>query len=172
MSEKPRPSDERLATVKLVIFDFDGILTDNRVSVSESGERTKCFWVPDGVGIFMGHKAGLKFAIITGNDDGATRHRAEFLRIDDLNQGVRDKKSTYEEVKSRHLVSDAECLFIGDDLPDLGVFRRAGITLAPADAHPRILEAAQWVGRSRGGGGIVREAIDALLEARGYEWPD
>ncbi|HUU44564.1 MAG TPA: HAD-IIIA family hydrolase [Acidobacteriota bacterium] len=166
-----RPAKARLAKIRLIIFDFDGVLTDNYVYVAENGERSKRFWVPDGVGVFLAHKFGLKMAIITGNDDGATRHRAEFLRIDTLRQGVYDKLPVYEEVTKQHGLTDDEVLYIGDDLPDCTVMRRVGIALAPADAHPTIKEVATWIGESPGGRGIVREAIDAILDAKGVEWP-
>ncbi|MBI3872039.1 MAG: hypothetical protein HY304_03055 [candidate division Zixibacteria bacterium] len=169
---KPRrPSRARLAKIRLLIFDLDGVMTDNYVYITENGERAKRFWVPDGVGVFMAHQAGIKMAIITGNDDQSTRHRASYLRITDLHQGIRDKLPVYEDLKLKQGVTDAECLFIGDDLPDQSIFRCAGIGLAPLDAHPQILELANWIGRCRGGQGIVREAIDALLEARGFVWP-
>lgn len=171
MANKPQPDKSRLAKIELIIFDFDGILTDNLVYVAESGERSKCFWVPDGVGIFMAHQAGLKLAIITGNDDGATRHRAEFLRIESLHQGVRDKLPVCKEVQEAQGVTNEACLYIGDDLPDRTVMSYVGLALAPADAHPEILQTAGWIGRANGGRGIVREAIDAILDAKGIEWP-
>ena len=168
--KQARPTKARLAAIKMMIFDFDGVLTDNFVYVSDTGQRTKRFWVPDGVGIFMAHKAGLKFAIITGNEDASTRHRAEYLRIDEVHQGVRDKAEVYQQIKLKYDLRDTECLFIGDDLPDQPIFRQKLITLAPADAHPEIKKLATWVGRKDGGRGIVREAIDAVLEARGFDW--
>ena len=167
MDNHRRPADDRLAKIKLLIFDFDGIFTDNLVYLNESGERTKCFWVPDGVGVFMAHQAGMNMAIITGNDDGTTRHRAEFLRIDALYQGVRDKVLVYEDVKAKFAVSDQECLYVGDDLPDQQVMEQVGIALAPSDAHPIIQSIATWVGHAVGGRGIVREAIDAVLQVQG-----
>lgn len=166
------PSKAGLVKIRMIIFDFDGVLTDNYVYIGENGEKMKKFWVPDGVGMFMGHQAGLKFAIITGNQDKSTRVRAEFLQIGDVYQGVRDKRVAYEELKSKHGLSDAECLFVGDDLPDRPIFLVAGITLAPCDAHPVIQGMAHWIGRSPGGRGIVREAIDAVLDARGFVWPE
>jgi 3-deoxy-D-manno-octulosonate 8-phosphate phosphatase (KDO 8-P phosphatase) len=167
MRKHRRPTKARLARIRLLIFDFDGVLTDNYVYLTERGERIKRFWVPDGVGVFMAHQAGIKMAIITGNDDGSTQHRARFLRIDELFQNVRDKLAVYEGLLHKHDLSDSECLFIGDDLPDEVLFRRRGLlTLAPPDAHPQILRLAKWVGAVPGGRGIVREAIDALLAAR------
>ena len=160
-----------MAKVRLIIFDFDGVLTDNFVYVGEDGEKLKRFWVPDGVGIFMAHLDGVKFAIVTGNEDRTTRVRAEFLKIDEVFQGVRDKAIPYEQLKRKHGLKDAECLFIGDDLPDCPVFEKVGIGVAPCDAHPEIQRMADWVGSSPGGRGIVREAIDAVLSARGFSWP-
>lgn len=165
MPAKRQPPKSRLAQIRMIIFDFDGVLTDNYVFVGEDGERFKRFWVPDGVGIFLAHQAGIKFAIITGNEDRSTRVRAEFLRIDEVFQGVRDKSAAYEELKRRHNLTDQECLYVGDDLPDKPVFEQVGIAVAPMDAHPRMKKLAHWVGTHPGGRGIVRETIDAVLEA-------
>jgi len=166
MRSQRRPSKTLLRRIRLLIFDFDGVLTDNHVYVNEHGERMKRFWVPDGVGIFLAHQAGIKMAIITGSSDRATRHRAKFLRIDDFHSGVYDKLPVYEMLKRKHRATDRECLFIGDDLPDQDIFRQDCLTLAPPDAHPRILRLAKWVGTMPGGRGIVREAIDAVLAAQ------
>jgi YrbI family 3-deoxy-D-manno-octulosonate 8-phosphate phosphatase len=171
MPEKSRkPSRARLAKIKMVAFDFDGVLTDNRVWVSEKGERSKCFWVPDGVGIFMAHKLGLKFAIITGNDDLSTRHRAEYLRIDEVHMGVRDKGEVYELLKSKYELSDDEIMYLGDDLPDAPIFRCDCLTAAPCDADPQIKKLAGWIASKPGGQGFVREVIDALLDAHDFDW--
>ena len=170
MAKREKPSKARLAKIRMIIFDFDGVLTDNYVIVSESGEKSKRFWVPDGVGIFTARLEGIKFAIVTGNGDNTTRVRAEFFRIEDVFQEVRDKSIPYEELKRKHGLRDDECLFIGDDMPDYPIFTRVGIGVAPCDAHPTIKRAADWVGKSPGGRGIVREAIDAVLAARGFKW--
>jgi 3-deoxy-D-manno-octulosonate 8-phosphate phosphatase (KDO 8-P phosphatase) len=171
MAKNSKPSKARLAKIRMIIFDFDGVLTDNYVLIGESGERYKRFWVPDGVGIFTAHLEGIKFAIVTGNGDRTTRVRAEFLRIDEVFQEVRDKAVPYEEIKRKYELKDAECMFIGDDMPDCPIFERVGIGVAPSDAHPAIRRMADWVGTSPGGRGIVREAIDAVLAARGFTWP-
>lgn len=170
MAKNEKPSKARLAKIRMIIFDFDGVLTDNYVLIGESGERFKRFWVPDGVGIFTAHLQDIKFAIVTGNGDRTTKVRAEFLRIDEVFQEVRDKAIPYEEIKRKHDLTDAECLFIGDDMPDYPIFDRVGIGVAPCDAHPTIKRKAAWVGKSPGGRGIVREAIDAVLDARGFKW--
>jgi 3-deoxy-D-manno-octulosonate 8-phosphate phosphatase (KDO 8-P phosphatase) len=171
MSNNRKPSKAKLAKIRLIIFDFDGVLTDNFVFVGEDGDKMKKFWVPDGVGIFIAHQAGIKFAIVTGNSDKTTRVRADFLRIDDVYQGAYNKIEAYEELKAKHNVTDAECLFIGDDVQDRPILEQAGIGVAPCDANPAIKRIAGWVGHSPGGRGIVREAIDAVLAARGVVWP-
>ena len=165
-----KPTRTKLAGIKMVIFDFDGVLTDNRVWVSETGERMKSFWVPDGVGIFMAHKIGLKFAIITGNDDSSTRHRADYLRISDVFMGVRDKGEVYDQLKSKHGLHDEEIMYLGDDLPDRPIFQRKCLSVAPSDAEPEIKKLASWIARKPGGKGFVREVIDAILAARGFDW--
>ncbi len=165
-----KPTRSRLAKIKLVIFDFDGVLTDNRVWVSETGERMKSFWVPDGVGIFMAHKLGLKFAIVTGNDDASTQHRADYLRIPEVFMGVRDKGEVYELLKAKHELADDEIMYLGDDLPDRPIFRRKCISVAPSDAESDIKKLATWIARKPGGQGFVREVIDAILAAHGFDW--
>jgi 3-deoxy-D-manno-octulosonate 8-phosphate phosphatase (KDO 8-P phosphatase) len=171
MTNGTKPSKARLARIRMIIFDFDGVLTDNYVFVGENGEKFKKFWVPDGVGIYMGHQQELKFAIITGNSDKSTQARAKHLKIDEVYQGVRDKGQVYDDLKAKYGLTDDQCLFVGDDLPDLPIFARVGIGVAPVDAHPRIRRVAGWVGKSPSGRGIVREAIDAVLAAQGYQWP-
>jgi len=165
-----KPAKSRLAKIKMVMFDFDGVLTDNRVWVSATGERMKSFWVPDGVGIFMAHKIGLKFAIITGNDDPSTKHRAEYLRIPDVFMGVHDKGEVYDLLKAKYSLADDEIMYLGDDLPDRPVFRRRCVSVAPTNAVTEIKKLATWVANRSGGEGFVREVIDALLAARGFEW--
>lgn len=169
----PRPARARLAKIEMVIFDFDGVLTDNRVWVSEKGERMKSFWVPDGVGIFMAHKLGLKFAIITGNEDDSTRQRADYLRIKEVHMGVRDKGEVYELLKAKYDLRDDQIMFLGDDLPDRPIFQRKCLSVAPSDAVPEIKKLAGWVARKPGGQGFVREVIDAILAAHRFDWtPD
>jgi 3-deoxy-D-manno-octulosonate 8-phosphate phosphatase (KDO 8-P phosphatase) len=171
MAKKGKPTKRRLAKIRMIIFDLDGVLTDNHVFITDDGQRMKRFWVPDGVGVFMGHRAGLKFAIITGNEDKITRVRAEYLHIDEVFQGARDKGAIYEELKQKYELKNSECLFVGDDVQDRPIFERVGIGVAPCDANASIRKIAHWVGKSPGGRGIVREAIDAVLAARGYTWP-
>jgi len=170
MAKNGKPSKARLSKIRMIILDFDGVFTDNYVMINESGERIKRFWVPDGVGIFTAHLEGIKFAIVTGNGDDTTKKRAEFLKIDEVYQEVRDKAVPYEDIKRKYELIDAECLFVGDDMPDLPIFERVGIGVAPCDAHPEIRRIADWVGKSPSGRGIVREAIDAVLAARGFQW--
>ena len=165
-----KPSRALLMKIKMVVFYFDGVLTDTRVWVSEKGERMKCFWVPDGVGLFMAHKLGLKFAIITGNDDASTRHRADYLRIDEIHMGVRDKGEVYQLLKSKYDLNDDQIMYLGDDLPDRPVFRTKCLTVAPPDADPEIKKLASWVASKPGGQGFVREVVDALMDAHGFDW--
>jgi 3-deoxy-D-manno-octulosonate 8-phosphate phosphatase (KDO 8-P phosphatase) len=161
------PSPARLKKIKLTIFDFDGIFTDNFIYLGADNSELKKFYVPDGVGIWLLHEVKIPVAIVTGNNTKTTAVRAKRLRIKYVYQNVRDKTKPYQELKKKLGVRDDECLYMGDDLTDLKTMQRVGIAVAPADAHPEVKKAAHWVTKQPGGHGAIREVAEALLAARG-----
>lgn len=161
------PSKTRLNKIKLAIFDFDGIFTDNFIYIGENNNELKKFFVPDGVGIWLLHQAKIPVAIVTGNNTKTTHARAKRLQIKYVYQNVRDKTLPYRELKKKFQLADDECLYMGDDLTDLKTMQQVGIAVAPADAHPRILKIAHWITKNPGGHGAIREVAEAVLTARG-----
>jgi 3-deoxy-D-manno-octulosonate 8-phosphate phosphatase (KDO 8-P phosphatase) len=162
---------ERASRVKLVLLDVDGVLTDGRITLSADGEESKSFHVRDGHGIRMGQRGGLLFGFISGRESRVVRIRAEELYVTEVHQGVPDKLVPYDDIRGRLRLDDSAICFVGDDLVDAPVMRRAGFAAAPADAHTDVLALAHWVTPSAGGRGAVRDVVDVILRATG-RWDD
>lgn len=157
---------ERLAAVRLVALDVDGVLTEGRVQYL-AGEELQSFCVQDGQGLVLARRAGLEVTWITGRGCAATERRARELGIDELHVGVGPKHEVLASVQGRLGIGPAETVAMGDDLPDLGLAARAGSFVAPANARPEIRERADHVTAASGGRGAVRELVELLLRAQG-----
>jgi 3-deoxy-D-manno-octulosonate 8-phosphate phosphatase (KDO 8-P phosphatase) len=154
----------RAAKVKLLLLDVDGVLTDGRLYYGPEGELMKAFDVKDGHGIVL-VREHIALGVISGRP-GLARKRLEELRFQHMVFAQRDKLAGYAELA--HLgYADDEVAYMGDDVNDLGLLARVGLSACPADAHPRLLPAVHLVTKSPGGRGAVRELCDLLLEARG-----
>jgi 3-deoxy-D-manno-octulosonate 8-phosphate phosphatase (KDO 8-P phosphatase) len=160
------PAD-RAAAVTLLALDVDGVLTDGRITYSATGEELKSFDIKDGLGIKLLQRAGVEVAIITGRRSAMVERRAAELGIETIVQGREDKLRALQELCEERGHTLAQCAYMGDDLPDLGAVKAAGIGLSVADGAAAVRAVADWVSRREGGRGAVREACEALLEARG-----
>jgi 3-deoxy-D-manno-octulosonate 8-phosphate phosphatase (KDO 8-P phosphatase) len=158
---------DRLEKIKLLLLDVDGVLTTGEIVYTDAGEQIKTFNVRDGVGIRMLRAAGIEVGIITGRKSEALRHRCTNLKIDLLFDGVSDKVGIMAALAAKTATALDAIAFMGDDLPDLAVMRKAGLAVAVADAHPLIREAAHLTTQACGGQGAVRELCEALLRAQG-----
>ncbi|HEX5314815.1 MAG TPA: HAD hydrolase family protein [Gammaproteobacteria bacterium] len=157
---------ERLAAVRLLALDVDGVLTDGRVWFFDDGHEAKAFSIRDGHGIKRLLAAGVAVIIISGRRSAASAHRAQELGITAIHEGVSDKAGVLAEAAATAGVALADCAFMGDDEPDMPALEAAGIALAPADAIPAVRALADWCATSAGGRGAVREACELLLAAR------
>jgi 3-deoxy-D-manno-octulosonate 8-phosphate phosphatase (KDO 8-P phosphatase) len=155
------------ARIRLLVLDVDGTLTDGSIVLGPDGQEWKRFCVRDGLGIAMWKRAGGLVAIITGRRSEALTHRARELGIDHVHQSASDKAQALGTVLAATGCAAHETVAIGDDLPDLALFRRVAFGMAPADAAPEVRAAARHVMRSPGGHGAVREAIEVLLRGDG-----
>jgi 3-deoxy-D-manno-octulosonate 8-phosphate phosphatase (KDO 8-P phosphatase) len=155
-----------LGSIRLLVLDVDGVLTDGRLYYGASGEQQKVFHVRDGAGIKAVQNAGITVAVISGRDSAATRARCAELGIDDLTQGVHDKAAAFAELCTRQAVTPRQCACVGDDTPDVAILQQAGFAVAVADAHPEARRAAHRSTSMAGGLGAVREVCDWLLAAR------
>lgn len=159
--------EERARRIRLFLMDVDGTLTDGTILILPDGEELKSFNVRDGMGILMARQVGLKTGVISGKTSRVLAKRAERLRLDEVHQGIQDKKQVLEEVMRRHNLTWEEVAFIGDDLGDLEVMKRVGLAAAVADAHPLVKKTSHYICKNRGGRGAVREFIEFILTAQG-----
>lgn len=157
---------ERARTIRLVIFDVDGVFTDGRLFYSPEGEEIKVFHVRDGVGVKALARAGIEMAVISGRASDAVTLRMSELGIPRVFQGDHDKLPLFDNILADLGITADQTAFLGDDLPDLPVMARVGLAACPADAHDKVREACHWVGRKRGGRGAVREFCDFLIDSR------
>lgn len=154
--------------IKLLLFDVDGVLTDGTILVHGDGSESKQFNIRDGAGIVWAQRAGLSIGLLSARTADATAVRAAQLGISIVSQGIADKLAGYEAILETAGLTDDQVGYMGDDLPDLPVLRRAGFSAAPADAAPEVRAAVQWVSSSGGGRGAVRECIEHILRAQGH----
>jgi 3-deoxy-D-manno-octulosonate 8-phosphate phosphatase (KDO 8-P phosphatase) len=157
---------ERAARVRLLVLDVDGVLTDGRVYLPASGDELKVFDVRDGSGLVAARQAGIEIAIISGRSAAAVDRRAQELGIRHVAQGVRDKGAALTSLLETLGLDASASACIGDDVPDLPMLERAGLSIAVADAHADVLRAVDWITSRPGGRGAVREVCDLLLSGR------
>lgn len=157
---------ERARRIRLLVLDVDGVLTDGRLYLSDSGEEFKVFHVRDGSGLVAVRRAGIEVAIISGRNCAAVVRRAAELGIRHVRQGVVDKGAELDALLGEFGFAADETACVGDDTPDAPLLQRAGLAIGVADAHPALLAAAHWVTHAKGGRGAVREVCDLLLSAR------
>jgi 3-deoxy-D-manno-octulosonate 8-phosphate phosphatase (KDO 8-P phosphatase) len=157
---------ERALGIKMILMDVDGTLTDGSLLLLPDGEELKSYNVRDGLGIILARLAGIKTGIITGKTSRPLEKRSERLRIDELYQGILDKKEVLLEILDKHGLGPEQAAYIGDDLGDLEVMQTVGLAGAVADAHPKIKENCHFISPSSGGKGAVREFIEFILESQ------
>lgn len=157
----------RASRIAWLLLDVDGVLTDGRLHISGAGESLKAFHVRDGLAIKLAREGGLRVGWLTARRSAALARRASELAIDALVAGREDKLRAFEGFLGARRLSAEQIAYVGDDLPDLPVLRRAQLSFAPADAAPEVRAAVDRVLAANGGQGAVREAIEWLLRARG-----
>lgn len=157
----------RAQSIKLVLMDCDGVLTDGRLWLNADGDEQKAFHARDGQGISLLHKAGLQTGIITGRTSRAVDRRAQDLKIQYVRQYAKDKIKALEEILADAGVSANECAYIGDDVGDIPVMHRVRFAVAVGDAVDETKKAAHYTTAREGGQGAVREVCDLILKAQG-----
>ena len=158
---------EKAKKIKLLILDVDGVLTDGRIVYNDSGEELKFFDIKDGHGIKLLMREGIHVAIITGRRSPAVGKRAADLGIEMLFQGVQNKMDAYEEIIKSNNLTDTEVGAVGDDLLDLPVLKRCGLSFAVPGAAEEVKGVADVITRKEEGRGAVREVCEYILKAQG-----
>ena len=166
MSSPSASADERAwQAVQLVVFDFDGVLTDNTVYVSGDGvEQVRC-WRGDGIGLSAIERAGIDALVLSTEANPVVGVRCAKLGIACI-QGIPDKRPVLDEVVAERGLTLAEVAYVGNDVNDLGCLQGVGLPIVVADAHDDVRAVAAHVTRSPGGKGAVREVCDRLVAAR------
>lgn len=155
--------------IKLVAFDIDGVMTDGSLTFDENGIEYKTYNAKDGLGVVMLSRAGLIPAIITARNNGTVVHRAKILGITELHQGAKNKIVVLEELIEKYSLKYEEVAYMGDDLPDLCVLEKVGLSACPQDAVEEVVEACKFVSSKGGGKGAVREFCNFILKSQAVD---
>ncbi len=157
---------KRAVNIKLLLMDCDGVLTDGRLYYSVNGEELKVFHVRDGQGIVLWHEAGFQSGIISGRNSPIVERRAKELGMKFIKQGSMAKNQEFNEILEESRLKVEEIAFIGDDIADICILNRVGLSFAVADAEAEVLASASFLIQRKGGQGAVREAINTMLSAK------
>ncbi|MCU7986149.1 3-deoxy-manno-octulosonate-8-phosphatase KdsC [Shewanella sp. SW24] len=154
---------QRAQKIKLLICDVDGVFSDGRIYLSNSGEELKAFHTRDGYGVRSLLTSGFNLAVITGRQSKIVENRMTALGVTHIYQGVDNKFEPYEALLALYGVTPEEVAYIGDDIVDLPVMNVVGLAVSVADGHPYVRQHAHFVTMLNGGHGALRELTDLLL---------
>jgi len=163
----PEEIKKRISPLRIMIFDVDGVLTDGRIVYTDNGSEIKEFDVQDGHGIKLLQRAGLDVALISGRACRAVEHRAQGLGISRVYQSAKIKIESYDRLLADTGLREFETGYMGDDLIDIPVMRRAGFSVAVPNASPHIFPYAHYITRAFGGHGAAREICEMILQVQG-----
>lgn len=158
---------EKCQSIRLLLSDVDGVLTDGKLIYSSAGEEIKEFHVRDGLAVKLWKACGFEFGLITARKSPAVERRAEELGVDYLYQSRPDKRKAITELAEELGVELVEIAYVGDDLHDLSAISGVGLGLTVSDAVEEVLAAADWASTLAGGKGALREIVEMILKAKG-----
>jgi 3-deoxy-D-manno-octulosonate 8-phosphate phosphatase (KDO 8-P phosphatase) len=162
---------KRAAQIQLLLMDVDGTMTDGSVTLLSQTDGTaleiKTFDAHDGQGLTLAHTAGLRTGCITGRESAALLRRAHEMHMEFVYMKQPLKMPAYENILREAAVSDSAVAYIGDDLPDIPLMRRAGLAIAVGDAVPEVKAAAHYTTKALAGHGAIREAVEVVLKSKG-----
>jgi len=158
---------QKARMVRLLILDVDGVLTDGRIVIDDRGRESKFFDVKDGHGLRLIMRADVEIVLLSGRESEATRHQARELGIAEVYQNIHKKMDVYKQILKEHGLDDRDVGYVGDDVIDLPLLKRAGFSAAVADASEEIKPFVDYVAMKEGGRGAVREIIEFILKAQG-----
>lgn len=153
--------------LKLLILDIDGVLTDGKLFFDAQGNEYKSFHARDGHGIKLLRQSGVEVAVISGRKSHSVALRMKSLGIEYVYQGHEDKIAAFNEILAKMKITPAEAAHVGDDLLDLPIMTRVGLSIAVNDANFAVKQQADWCTTLSGGQGAVREVCDLIMQAQG-----
>lgn len=158
---------EKAKNIKFLILDVDGVLTSGGIILDNENNELKIFNVRDGHGLVMLHKSGINLAVITGRHSKALERRMKELGIAEVYQGTREKLKIFNEIVKKYNFKKEEIAAMGDDIIDLSILDRVGLSVCPQDAHEEVKKRVNYVTEKKAGQGAVRELCDIILKAKG-----
>ncbi len=157
---------EKAKKIKLIILDADGVLTDGKIYYGSYGDEIKAFDVKDGLGLSLWKRAGKASCILTAKKSSLLKRRAREMKVFKVYQNAFRKIDVYEKIKKKFKLQDENICFIGDDLIDIAVLKRAGFSVTVPNAPDEVSAAVHYVTVNKGGFGAVREIIEIILKAQ------
>jgi len=162
-----REIQEKARNIKLAVFDVDGVMTDGTILVTDEGELTKQFSVRDGLGLKLLRSANVRTAVISGRESRPLLKRLGELDIDHFRLGIDDKLTEFKNLVQLLEINDSEVCCFGDDLNDIAILRKCGLSVVPAGSPDYMVDIADYVTFSNAGHGAVREVCELILKAKG-----
>ena len=156
-----------LSIIKAFLFDVDGVLSSDCIPLSENGDPVRTVNIKDGYALQLAVKQGYQVGIITGAYTENIRLRFERLGVQHIYLGSSQKMIDYEDFLRKTGLKDENIVYVGDDMPDYDVMKRAGLPVAPASAAPEIKEIAKYISARNGGEGVARDIIEQTMKAQG-----
>lgn len=158
---------EKARSIRLVIFDVDGVLTDGGLFIDTDGREHKVFNSRDGHGMKMLRQSGVEIGVISGRSSEAVIHRMTGLGIEHVYQGQQEKLPAFYDLIGRLGLAPVQAAYVGDDVVDLPLLRRVGLAIAVQDAHELVKRHVHWVTANGGGRGAARDVCELIMEAQG-----
>ncbi len=171
MGETSESLRDRASRIRLLLMDCDGVLTDGTIYFLPGPDgtvaETKAFDCHDGIALAWIRRAGIDTGIITGRGGLAVRERARSARMKYLVEGRTDKLGSFASILEDAGLAAEQVAYVGDDVTDLPLLKRAGLAVAPANARPEVIDCVHLVTKSHGGHGAIREVVELVLKAQG-----
>ncbi len=157
---------KKASNIKLLLLDVDGVLTDNKLFYGDNGVEYKSFHTRDGHGMVMLQKSGIEIGIITGRKSELVKRRMQDLKVAHLYQGVPDKLPTFLSLVEKLGLEMEEIAYMGDDILDLPILSRVGLSSTVVNADPEVLSRVDFISQYKGGEGAVRELCELILKSQ------
>lgn len=158
---------QRLAQITTLIFDVDGVLTDGKIMITTEGEMYRQMDTKDGYALKCALNEGLKVVIISGGTNEGVRDRLKALGVFDIYMGAHHKLEAFRDLLDNYSISPDTILYMGDDIPDIPVMEKVGVSCCPNDAVEDVLAMADYVSPKKGGAGCVRDILEQVLRVQG-----
>lgn len=157
---------DKASRIRLILFDVDGVLTDGTVLIHGDGGESKNFFIRDGIAMVWAQRAGVKVGLLSARNSATTPHRAAQLGLSLVYQGVSSKVDTLVKIVDNERLDVANVAYMGDDVVDLAVLGKVGLSAAPNDAVPEVKSRVDWTSQFDGGRGAARELIEVILKSQ------